>query len=299
MESHFTICIVGLGLMGGSLAMAFRQAPALGQSAGWPNARIIGVNRGEAALSAALAAGAIDAGTTNLAEGVAAADVIVLSTPVRTILRLLPQVGEHAKPGALVLDMGSSKTTICAALDALPAHLEPVGGHPLCGKETAGFAAADATLYMGRPFVLCPLPRTSEAALARAMGLVQAIGARPLVADPATHDKAVAAISHLPYTVAVSLVNAVAAGGDDLAWTLAAGGFRDTSRVAASDVDMMFDTLLTNRDAVLGWIDAFAGQLTRLRDALAAGDEDALAALLRAAQQRRSGWQYQGAAEAR
>jgi prephenate dehydrogenase len=287
MEPHFTVCIVGLGLMGGSLALALRQ------SDDWRNARIIGVNRGEAAISAARAAGAIDAGTTNLSAGVAEADVVVLATPVRTILRLLPQVAEYAKPGAVVLDLGSSKATICAALDALPAHLEPVGGHPLCGKETAGFAAADAALYVGRPFVLCPLPRTSAAALAQAANLARAIGAHPLVVDPATHDRAVAAISHLPYAVAVSLVNAVAAEGDDLAWTLASSGFRDTSRVAGSDVDMMLDTLLTNREAVLGWIDVFTDQLAALRGALAAGDEDALAARLSAAQQRRGEWQYQ------
>ncbi len=161
------------------------------------------------------------------------ADVVVLATPVRTILRLLPEVGRHARPGALVLDMGSSKQQICAAMADLPAGLQPVGGHPMCGKEVAGFEAAEPDLYRGKVFVLCPLERTALSALAGASMLALAVGARPLRLDPAEHDRAVAAISHLPYAVAVALVNAVDAGGDDTTWALAASGFRDTSRVAA------------------------------------------------------------------
>lgn len=256
--------------------------------------RIVGVSRSQATLDAALAAGAVDAATTDLAAGVAEADVIVLAAPVRTILRLLPEVGQHARPGALALDMGSSKAEICAAMAALPDGLQPVGAHPMCGKEVAGFAAAEAGLYTGRPFVLCPLARTAPAALELARNLALAVGGRPLVADPLAHDRAVAAISHLPYAVAVSLVGAVAerAADDPLAWRLAASGFRDTTRVAASDVEMMLDTLLTNRGALLDWLDAFAGQLGALRAALAAGDEARLRTQLTAAQIRRAGMRF-------
>ncbi len=164
MEDAFTVGIVGLGLMGGSLALALRAngaAPTF--NVGW--LRLVGVTRSQATLDAALAAAAIDAGTTDLAAGVAEADVIVLAAPVRTILRLLSEIGHHARPGALVLDLGSSKAEICAAMADLPAGLQPVGAHPMCGKETAGFAAADAELYRDRPFVLCPLTRTAPAAL--------------------------------------------------------------------------------------------------------------------------------------
>lgn len=290
-----TLCIVGLGLMGGSLALALKQRAAdpgdvdAGDDGFFRLARVTAVARRPATLQAALAAGAIAAGTTDLAEGVRDADVVILAAPVRTILGLLPEVGRHARPGALILDMGSSKQEICRAMAELPAGVQPVGGHPMCGKEKAGFEAADADLYRNRAFVLCPLERTSPDALARATALAAAVGARPLQLDPARHDRAVAAISHLPYAVAASLVTAVDAHGDDTAWILASSGFRDTSRLAASDVDMMLDTLLTNRADVLEWLDHFAAELSSLRETLSDGDEPALRARLERARARRAG----------
>jgi prephenate dehydrogenase len=295
------LCIIGLGLMGGSFALALKQ-----RAADQPKAedtddaepafsgiwRITGVARRAATLEAALAAGAIDSGTTELAEGVRDADAVILAIPVRAILRLLPEVGRHARPGALVLDMGSSKQEICRAMADLPAGLQPVGGHPMCGKEVAGFEAADPNLYQDKVFVLCPLKRTALGSLTKATMLAKAVGARPLRLDPAEHDRAVAAISHLPYAAAVALVNAVDAAADDTAWALAASGFRDTSRVAASDVDMMLDTLLTNRAAVLAWLDAYAAELGYLRAALDERDETALRAQLEQARARRAGQSF-------
>jgi prephenate dehydrogenase len=280
MQNASDICIVGLGLMGGSLALALKGA-------GWQG-RITAVSRNPATLAAAQATGAIDAGVDDLAAGVGRADIVVLSTPVRTLLRQIPEVGRHAQAGALVLDMGSTKTTVCAALERLPDGLQPVGGHPMCGKEVAGFAAADAGLYRGKTFVLCPLPRTSAAALAQAQALAETVGAHPLVLDPASHDRAVAAISHLPYAVAVCLVNAVTEGNDPLAWSLAASGFRDTSRIAASDVDMMLDILLTNRQPVMEWVSTFARRLSAFYETLAEQDEAALRSQLSQAQEMRS-----------
>lgn len=287
MSNKTTVTIIGLGLMGGSLALALREA----EGSTGP-LRIIGVGRNPATLEAALTARATDAGTTDLAEGVRQADIVVLAAPVRAILRQIPEVGRHARPGALVLDLGSTKAQICAALAELPDGLQPVGGHPMCGKEVGGFAAAEAGLYRGKTFVLCPLPRTAPDALDRAAALVTAIGARPVIADPAAHDRAAAAISHLPYAAAVALVNAVAAAGDPLAWQLAASGFRDTTRLAASDVDMMLDILLTNRPAVLEWLGELQGQLADLKLALITGDEAALRAQLAAAQARREGLKF-------
>ena len=275
----FSVCIIGLGLMGGSLALALREAR-------WAD-RLIGVDRSAAMLEAALAAGAIDAGTGDLAAGVAAADVVLLATPVRTILRLLPEVGRHARPGTLIMDLGSTKQQICRAMIGLPEGLEPVGGHPMCGKEVAGFAAAEATLFHQRPFVLCPVSRTAPAALELARSLALAAGARPVILDPAIHDRAVGAISHLPYALAVSLMSIVNAGNTPAAWSLAASGFRDTSRVAGSDVAMMLDILLTNREAVVAWLDAFAGQLSELRDELDHENEPALRDRLTAARENR------------
>lgn len=289
-----TLCIVGLGLMGGSFALALKQhASANGFGASDANGftvprRITAVSRRAATLEAALAAGAIDDGSTDLATELRGADQVVLSAPVRTILRLLPEVGRHARPGALILDMGSSKQEICRAMADLPSGLQPVGGHPMCGKEKAGFEAADAGLYRDKVFVLCPLERTALSALAQAAGLARAAGARPLRLDPAEHDRAVGAISHLPYVAAVALVNAVDARADGQVWELAASGFRDTSRLAASDVDMMLDTLLTNRASLLSWLDAYTTELRDLRAALDEGNEPGLRARLEQARSRRN-----------
>jgi prephenate dehydrogenase len=280
-ERAKTICIIGLGLMGGSLALALRKASGA-------RTRIVAVARRPDVLAEAMAAGAIDAGTFDLAEGMAGADTIILATPVRTVLRLLPEVGAGAEPDALVLDLGSSKSQICAAMAKLPAGLQPVGGHPMCGKEVSGFASAEAGLFLGRPFVLCPLPRTAPEALDRAIGLVKSICAQPIVLDPIVHDRAVAGISHLPYAAAVGLVNCVAAASDPVTWSLASSGFRDTTRLAGSDVDMMLDILLTNRVAVVDWLGKYTVKLDELKSALATEDEKTLRELLATAQQRRS-----------
>jgi prephenate dehydrogenase len=276
-----SVCIVGLGLMGGSLALALQRAK-------WPR-EIIGVSRSPDTLTAAVAIGAIDCGHVALADGIRDADVIVLATPVRTLLDQLDEVGRHAQPGALVIDLGSTKGEVCAAMERLPAGLQPVGGHPMCGKETGGFASADAELYLGKTFVLCPLRRTSEDALRAATALAEAAGSRTLVIDPNEHDRAVAAISHLPYLAAAGLVNAVAAGNDPLAWALAASGFRDTTRVAASDAGVFLDILMTNRAAVLTWLELYSREVERLRDALTAGDERTLRETLAQASALRNG----------
>jgi prephenate dehydrogenase len=284
LTTQFTISIVGLGLMGGSLALALRAA----EQPRWREARLVGMARNKTTLAAAVADGAVDEGTSDLAQAVCEADLVVLGTPVRTILRLLPEVARHAKAGAVVIDMGSSKAAICAGMAELPARVQPVGGHPLCGKELAGYASAEATLYQGKVFVLCPLPNTSPDALRLAQDLALAIGARPLISDAETHDRAVAAISHVPYAAAAALVRAFAAGDEPLAWELASSGFRDTTRLAGSDVDMMLDILLTNRPAVLEWMDRLSGSLGEIRCALADGREDVLRDMLTLAQETRT-----------
>jgi prephenate dehydrogenase len=266
--------------MGGSLALALQRA-------GWPG-EIIGVSRNVDTLAAAKASGAIDFRAMSLTEGARDADVVVLATPVRTLLGQIDEAGRCAKPGAIIMDLGSTKAAVCAAMDRLPGGLQPVGGHPMCGKETGGFGSADPELYAGKTFVLCPLARTSEAALATVRSLAEAAGSRALVLDPQEHDRAVAAISHLPYLAAAGLVNTVAAGNDPLAWALAASGFRDTSRVAASDAQMMIDVLLTNRDAIMRWLDQYLDELREVSSALHAGDEDALRERLGQAQELRS-----------
>lgn len=280
-DASFTI--IGLGLMGGSLALALRER-GIGR-------RIWGVNRRTSVIDRALELGAIDGGTPDAIEGVADADIVVLATPVRTIIRLLQQIGPHLKAGCLVLDLGSTKSHIVQAMASLPAGVEPVGGHPMCGKEVAGIWAAEASLYEGAIFPLTPLERTGPEALALAECLVESIGATPVVIDARRHDRLVAAISHLPYLTAVTLVAAAAevADEDPLAWPLAASGFRDTSRLAASDVTMMYDILLTNREFVGEMLHRYRRHLERIIDLVENGRDEELRAVLEQAWQDRHG----------
>ncbi len=272
------IAIVGLGLMGGSLAKACQQRRLAAQ--------VVGIARRSETVRQAEANGIIDWGTTDLEAGVAEADIIVLSTPVRTILSQINDLCHLTLTPCLVLDMGSTKRDVVQAMQHLPAHVQAIGTHPMCGKETRGLEAADATLYEGATWILVPLERTTTASLDLARQLVAGVGARPLVLDAERHDRLVATTSHLPYALAVTLL--LTAGQvseeDALVWQLAASGFRDTSRVAGSDVTMMLDILLTNRDAVYTMLERASANLQQLIDQLANGDESALRALLAAAQ---------------
>ena len=276
-----TVAIVGLGLMGGSLTLALRAKNACH--------RIIAITSNAATHVQVIARDIADEASADLTRA-SSADMIILAAPVRTIITQLPRVGAIARAGAIVLDLGSTKREIVRAMEALPAHIQPIGGHPMCGKEKAGFDAADADLYRNAVFVLTPLARTSAQTLDLAKELAETIGARPFVLDPARHDRIAAAISHMPHTLAAALMLTVDefAGGDDLTFALAASGFRDTSRLAASDVTMMLDILLTNRENVANLMRACSRQLNHLADLIASGDETTLRATLeRAATKRR------------
>ncbi len=268
------VVIVGLGLMGGSLAAALKRRTACRE--------VWGVARRDETIEEALRRGFIHRGTCDLAEGVGQADLVVLATPVRTVLELLPQVGGLAPAGCLLMDLGSTKARIVEAMESLPSHLQAVGGHPMCGKEASGIEAAEAGLYQGATFVLTPLRQSSGQALQRtrsealtlAQELVEAVGAQPVVMDAQRHDRLVAVVSHLPYLLSVGLVAAAeeVAAEDEQIWELAASGFRDASRLAASDVTMMLDILLTNRRAVGEMLSRFAKRLDAIAHLLEASE---------------------------
>jgi prephenate dehydrogenase len=268
--------------MGGSLALALVERSLCQE--------VVGIARRTETVREAMAWGVAHRATTDLAEGVAGANVIVLATPVRTILRQIRQLAAMSLEPCLLLDFGSTKSGVVAAMEELPSHVQPVGAHPMCGKEMAGLAAADPTLYEGAPWVLVPMPRTSSHALALARELALAVGGHPFVVDADRHDRLVAAISHLPYSLAVALMLTAAEIGaeDELVWELASSGFRDTSRLAASDVTMMVDILLTNRAAIGDALRQASAHLDRLATLLAVRDEESLRALLVAARDQRS-----------
>ncbi|MDY6876244.1 MAG: prephenate dehydrogenase [Chloroflexota bacterium] len=268
------VAIVGLGLMGGSLAGALRAKCRA----------VIGVARRAETVETALVQGLVDQGTTDLASGVRQADVVVLATPVRVIMRQLAEVGPLLSEGCLLMDVGSTKAQVVAEMARLPDHVQPLGGHPMCGKEVSGIEVADPTLYQGCTFILTPLPRTSEAALSLGRALAKAVGAQPLVLEPERQDFLVATVSHLPYLLACALVGTADAttSADPAAWEIVAGGFRDTSRVAGSDVTMMTDILLTNREEVVKAADTYQAQLRDLIRVVEAGDEEDLQTMLTA-----------------
>lgn len=275
------VAVAGLGLMGASLAGALTLHHACRQ--------VVGISRRPESIHLLTSRGWIHEGTTDLRAGIAAADVVVLATPPRVVLHQLGEVGPALADGALVMDLASTKAEIARAMMALPAHIQPLGGHPMCGKEKAGPDAADPHLFEGRVFVLSPLERTSPAALETGRQLVQAIGAQPFILDAEEHDRMVAWISHLPHMAALALMHAAMAGAGESSalWELAAGGFRDTTRLAASDREMMLDIFTTNAGPLLRAAREFQHQLEQACAWLEAGDEDTLRAWMDTAIQRR------------
>jgi prephenate dehydrogenase len=270
--SSAQVTVVGLGLMGASLAGALRNRCR----------RVVGVARRAESIEIALARGFVDSGTTDVAEGVREAGVVVLATPVRAILRQLPEIAPMLSEGCLLMDLGSTKGRIAAEMERLPAYVQPLGGHPMCGKEKSGIEVADPALYKGCTFILSPLKRTSEEALALGHALAEAVGANPLVLEPERQDFLVATVSHLPYLLACALVATADAttSQDPAAWEVVATGFRSTSRLAGSDVTMMIDILLTNQEEVLRALGTYQDHLRELIRLVETSDEEKMREVL-------------------
>jgi prephenate dehydrogenase len=267
------LAIVGVGLLGGSVAKAAR----LGGLA----RRVVGIGRDAGRLQPALDDGTLDLAVTDLDAGVREADFILLAAPVLTIEGLLERVWRAAPDGALITDVGSTKRNIVRAAERLAAtrSLAFVGSHPLAGSEQAGYHVARADLFRGATVVVTPTEATELAALKNTTEFWEALGARVSSLDPETHDRTVAAISHLPHLIACALVDG-AARVEPSALELAARGFRDTTRIAAGDPDMWTEIFLANRDALSASVEAFREALADLQRAIDAGQADALRAVL-------------------
>lgn len=269
------VTIVGLGLMGGSLALALRGRVA----------HLTAVERHAATRQYALQHQVVNTVTDNLALGIKDTDIVIFATPVQTILHLIPELPALRPDGCLVFDLGSTKTAICQAMEQLPEPFTAVGGHPMCGKEVAGLDAADANLYRRQTFILTRNQRTTSTAEALALEIIDAIGANPLLLPAALHDQMVAAISHLPYLVSSILMSVVAEQaegeqGDERLWQVSASGFRDASRLSGSDPAMMRDILLTNKTAILQQLAHYQQRLTAVTALLERSDENEIAAWL-------------------
>ena len=267
------LVIVGVGLLGGSVALAAR--------AGGVAREIVGVGRDQQRLEGPLRAGVVDRISVDVEAGVDGADCVVLAATVSANERLLEAIWCRVPAAALVTDVGSTKRGIVAVAERLGAGrpLGFVGSHPMAGSEKSGWQVARADLFRGATVIVTPTDATEPRAVKGITALWEALGARVSALDPETHDRTVAAISHLPHVAAWALVDAVVRF-EPGALAFAARGFRDTTRIAASDPPMWRDVLLANADAVRASLVAFRAALDELERLLAAGDAAGIEALL-------------------
>jgi prephenate dehydrogenase len=258
------VAIVGLGLMGGSLALALRGKCA----------SLLGIDTDPQTLALALRQKVVDEVCSAASQF--RADVIVLAAPVKAIVEWLARLPNLHSEAAVVIDLGSTKRHILEEMQKMPQRFDPVGGHPMCGKESSSLANADPLIYLHAPFALVPLERSTPAGRHTALQLAYAVGAIPLWMDPLEHDRRVAATSHLPYLVA----NALAAVTPLDAAALAGPGFTSTTRLASSSPQMMMDILTTNRENILTAARLFRTRLEQLEHVLEQNDPDYLQELL-------------------
>lgn len=265
------MAIIGVGLIGGSLARVLREQGEVGG--------IVGVGRGEANLRRAVELGVVDSFTTDPCEGVRDADLVFLAVPVCSIAAMVERIAPFLAPGCVVTDGGSVKEGIVPPCEQLmPAGTHFVGGHPIAGTECSGVEASFATLYRGKRCILTPTERTDRDALAKVARMWEIAGSEVVLMDVVKHDRVVAAISHLPHMVAYSLVNAVEGYDrfDESILKYSAGGFRDFTRIASSDPAMWRDIALMNRDAILEMMDFFSRYFAELRTLVEKGDGEGM-----------------------
>lgn len=265
------VLIIGLGLIGGSFAKALKIRSCVQE--------IVGADRSEDECRLGLELGVIDRIATDLEAEVAAADLIVLAVPVKAMESVLEQIRPWLRLRTLVTDVGSTKGNLVAAARRLFGQLPPtfIPGHPIAGAEKSGVRAADADLFERHKVILTPLPETDPNATLELARLWQSVGAEVLQMEVDRHDEVLAATSHLPHLLAFSLVDTLAREEENLdIFRYAAGGFRDFTRIAASDPTMWHDICIANRTAVLAQIDRYTHGLGRLRAAIDGGDSQAM-----------------------
>ncbi len=265
------LAVMGVGLIGGSLALALKKAGAVGE--------VVGCGRGRPNLEKALELGIIDTFTRDPREAVTDADLVFLATPVKTLAAVVGECLPALKPGAIITDGGSVKAEVVRAIEPLlPDGVHFVPGHPIAGTERSGAEAAFATLYQNKRCILTPTPKTDPLALKLVERMWQIAGSMVVSMSMEKHDRILAAISHLPHMVAYSLVNAVGSYDhyEENILEYSAGGFRDFTRIASSDPTMWRDIAETNRDALLEMMEQFETFFAELKKDVADGDGDKL-----------------------
>jgi len=270
-DANFTlstsrIAIIGLGLMGGSLALGLRGKCAV----------LYGIDPDPATRELALSQQIVDYADSDPAQLPPEVDMVILSAPVPSIIALIHQLPFTVSHPCIVMDMGSTKKLIVESMSRLPEYFDPIGGHPICGKEKLSLANAERTLYYAAPFLLTPLERTSARALSAAHQIIEAVGAKAKVLDAVEHDRILAATSHLPFLISSAL--ALATPQDVTPFV--GPGFKSTSRLAGTSSSMMLGVLQSNRENVLNALHELQKQLTEIEIALTEEDYARLEAIL-------------------
>ena len=283
------IVICGVGLIGGSFALALKAAGVLGNEV----LDVVGIGRSRATLDEAVRLGAIDRIAENWMDALAGADLVLLAMPVGQMEAVMRELIPHLSAQTLITDAGSTKQDVVAA--AYRALGDKVGqfvpGHPIAGAEKSGVAAASSNLYQGKRVVLTPLPENAPASVSRVRAAWEACGAEVSELSPAAHDHTFAAVSHLPHLLAFTLVHELALrDNSEQLFGFAAGGFRDFTRIASSHPEMWRDICVANRAALIMEVDAYLAELLRVRVMLAAADGAALAAMFGEARAARDAW---------
>lgn len=282
--------LVGCGLMGGSFALALRAQGLVG--------RVVGYSATDRTRQLALQRGAIDTAATTVAEAVQGSDVVLVAVPVAATQATLAAIAPHLQADALVMDVGSTKADVVQAAQATMGDklAQFVPAHPIAGKAEAGINAADTTLYQGCQVIVTPLPNNPPALVERATTVWQQLGAQVRHMTPHEHDAAYACVSHLPHLLAFAAMNAVQGQPQAEQYlSLAGPGFRDFTRIAASDPTVWRDILLANREQVLLQAGLFVQALEQLQAAMQPEQAAQLQALIDNASRARAGWQLAGA----
>jgi prephenate dehydrogenase len=279
------VVVCGVGLIGGSFALALKAAGAVGE--------VVGLGRTQASLAAAQQRGVIDRIASGWADALEDADLVFLAMPVGQMLPVMQALAPHLPQATIVTDGGSTKRDVVTAARAAFGEkiAQFVPGHPIAGAEKSGVEAAQADLFQGKRVVLTPLAENSAAQVACVQRAWEACGAQVSQLDAAAHDQVFAAVSHLPHLLAFALVHEFAERADaDQLFGFAAGGFRDFTRIASSHPEMWRDICLANRHALLGELDAYMAELMRTRGLLAGADAQGLQAMFDTARTRRDAW---------
>ncbi len=282
--------VIGCGLMGGSFALALKRAGLV--------KRVIGYSKSPSTTERAKKLGVIDDTAESALLAVSGSDIVLMAVPVSASESTFRAIRHLVEPGVLFMDVGSTKRDVVdAARRVLKDRLASfVPAHPIAGKEVAGIAHADASLYAGRQVIITPLPQTDADLVQKATDVWSAIGAQVLRMTPENHDAAFAAVSHLPHMLAFAFFSSVAkqpAGRDFL--SLAGPGFRDFTRIAASDPQVWRDILMSNREEILKQSMRFRHTLDAMEHVMKSGNVEALEDLIRNASDARAGWQMGGA----